>query len=256
MVTPTYTFATPVLGGQANVSLTTTYGRNNTIQNELLRDSLLIGRFDLTHSRFETIDSSVIGFGDLAPQVSLRWTAGVHNFMTYATGNIPVGAFNPSRLANIGIGHSALDGGLGYTYLDEADREFSAVAGFTYNSINPYTQYQNGIDFHLDWGASQFFFSKKLQIGLVGYTYDQLTCDSGSGNKVGCFESRVSAVGAQLGSTISMGNLEAYVNVRGYKEFDAASRPEGWNFWLTLALSPAGNASTPAAPKHPRQNNY
>jgi len=29
MVTPTYTFATPVLGGQANVSLTTTYGRNN-----------------------------------------------------------------------------------------------------------------------------------------------------------------------------------------------------------------------------------
>jgi len=124
----------------------------------------LIGPFDLTHSRFETIDSSVTGFGDLAPQVSLRWTAGVHNFMTYATGNIPVGAFNPSRLANIGIGHSALDGGLGYTYLDEADREFFAVAGFTYNFINPYTQYQNGIDFHLDWGASQFFFSKKLQI--------------------------------------------------------------------------------------------
>jgi hypothetical protein len=176
--------------------------------------------------------------------------------MTYATGNIPVGAYNPSRLSNIGIGHSALDGGAGYTYLDEAGREVSAVAGFTYNFLNPYTQYQNGVDFHLDWAASQFFFSKRLQIGLVGYVYDQLTCDSGSGNKVGCFESRVAAVGAQFGYTVPMGELDAYVNVRGYKDFDAANRPEGWNVWLTLAISPAATASTTALTRRVRQISY
>jgi hypothetical protein len=137
MVTPAYTFATPVLGGQANINLTAVYGRNSTSQNERLSDALLVGPSVFTRSLFETISDSVIGFGDLAPQASLRWNAGVHNVMTYATGNIPVGAYNPARLSNIGIGHSALDGGVGYTYLDQAGREFSAVAGLTTISSIP-----------------------------------------------------------------------------------------------------------------------
>jgi hypothetical protein len=41
-------------------------------------------------------------------------------------------------------------------------------------------QYQNGIDFHLDWGASQFV-SKHVRIGLAGYFFQQLTGDSGPG---------------------------------------------------------------------------
>jgi hypothetical protein len=36
-----------------------------------------------------------------------------------------------------------------------------------------------------------------------------------------------------------MGDIEATVNVKAYKEFAAANRPEGWNLWLTYALSPA-----------------
>ena len=259
MVTPAYTFATPVLGGQANINLTAVYGRNSTSQFERVTDALLIGSFAFTRSAFDTISDQVTGFGDLAPQASLRWKAGVHNFMTYATGNIPVGAYNPARLSNIGIGHSALDGGVGYTYLDEAGREFWAVAGLTYNFINPSTQYQNGVDFHLDWAASPAasqFLSKQLQIGLVGYLYDQVTCDSGSGNQVGCFESRVASIGAQLGYTIPLGDLEAYVNVRGYKEFDAANRPEGWNVWLTFTISPADSPSTPALTRRVRQQSH
>ena len=42
---------------------------------------------------------------------TLKWNAGVHNFMTYVTGDIPVGAYSPARLANLGIGHAALDAG-------------------------------------------------------------------------------------------------------------------------------------------------
>ena len=62
----------------------------------------------------------------------------------------------------------------------------SAVLGFTYNLINPSTQYQNGADMHLDWGASQFL-TKQTLVGLVGYVYDQISCDSGSGDYVGCY---------------------------------------------------------------------
>ena len=64
------------------------------------------------------------------------------------------------------------------------------MLGFTYNFINTATQYQSGVDMHLDWGASQFL-SKQVQVGLVGYLYQEIGCDSGSGDRVGCFQSRV-----------------------------------------------------------------
>ena len=38
----------------------------------------------------------------------------------------------------------------------QTGNEFSAVLGFTYNFENVHTQYQNGLDMHLDWGASHF----------------------------------------------------------------------------------------------------
>jgi hypothetical protein len=237
MVTPSYTFATPVLGAQAAIALTATYGRKRTTSDAIITTAPRDGPFATT--RFDTISDVVTGFGDLSPQLSLRWNAGVHNVMTYLAGNIPVGAYDRARLSNIGIGHGALDGGAGYTYFDEkTGYEFSAVAGLTYNFINPSTDYQSGVDVHLDWGASRFL-TKQLQIGLVGYLYNQASCDGGSGDRVGCFQSRVAGAGGQLGYTIPMGELEGNVNVRAYKEFAAANRPEGWNVWLTYTLSPA-----------------
>src|SRR4029079_14477476 len=124
------------------------------------------------------------GFGDLYPQITLRWNKGVHHFMTYLTGDIPVGAYQSNRLSNIGIGHAAIDAGGGYTYFDRTTgHEFSAVLGATYNFENTAPNYQNGIDLHLDWGASQFL-SKQWQVGLVGYAYRQVTPDGGSGDRV------------------------------------------------------------------------
>lgn len=265
MAIPQYTFKTPVLGGQATIGAIVAYGRMNTSVNSVLSAGLLIepfaipgtdtivGPFGLRRTRFDTISDSVTGFGDLVPQFMLRWNAGVNNYMAYVTGDIPIGDYDPARLSNLGLGHWVVDAGLGYTYFNpQTGHEFSAVGGFTYNFINPYTQYQNGVDFHLDWGASQFV-TKQFQIGLVGYLYQQASCDSGSGDRVGCFESRVASVGAQIGYIIPMGSLQGYVNFKGYKEFESEHRPEGWNVWLTFVLSPAppsgGSptmASTPA----------
>ena len=99
------------------------------------------------------------------PIATLRWNNGVHNYMTYITGNVPVGAYDSTRLSNIGIGHGAIDAGGGYTYLNpQTGHEFSGVLGFTYNFTNQSTQYQNGVDMHFDWGASQFL-TKQFQVG-------------------------------------------------------------------------------------------
>src|SRR5262249_24452000 len=111
-VTPSYAFATPVLGAQAGIALAATHARHPTTSDAVITTAPRDTPFATTG--FDTISDVVTGFGDLSPQVSLRWNAGVHNVMTYLTGNIPVGAYSPVRLSNIGIGHSALDGGAGY----------------------------------------------------------------------------------------------------------------------------------------------
>ena len=235
----TYVFATPVLGGQASASLVGIYGANTTSLNGLLTGTLTlpppIG--PIPFSRFDSISDSVTGFGDLYPQFALRWNAGVHNYMTYIMGDIPVGAYQSTRLANIGIGHGAIDAGGGYTYFNpQTGHEFSGVLGFTYNFENPDTKYQSGVDMHFDWGASQFL-SKQVQVGLVGYVYQQLGCDSGAGDRVGCFRSRVAAIGPQVGFIFPVGDMQGYLNFKGYREFAAENRPEGWNAWVTLAIS-------------------
>lgn len=124
-------------------------------------------------------------------------------------------------------------------------REFSAVAGFTYNFENPHTDYKSGIDFHVDWGASQFL-SPTWHVGVVGYAYQQLTGDSGSGNRLGDFKSRIFGIGPQIGRIFPVGDHQGYLNLKGYKEFGAEHRPEGWNVWLTLVISPV--APTQASP--------
>jgi hypothetical protein len=250
-VTATYTFATPVLGGQASASLLGIYGNNSTsLAGSLVGTVTGPGGGVLPFSRFDSIDSSITGFGDLYPMFQIKWNAGVHNYMTYLTGDIPVGAYQSTRLANIGIGHGAVDAGGGYTYFNpQTGHEFSAVLGFTYNLVNNSTQYQNGVDMHLDWGASQFL-TKQWQVGLVGYLYQELGCDSGSGDRVGCFRSRVASVGPQVGYIFPVGDMQGYLNLKAYGEFAAENRASGWNVWLTFNLQPA--APTPPTSSRPR----
>jgi hypothetical protein len=244
---PSYVFATPVLGGQASVSAIVAYGTTSTSLAGTLSGTLSTPFGSLPFSRTDSISDSVWGFGDLVPIFSLRWNNGVHNYMTYITGDIPVGAYDSTRLSNIGIGHGAVDGGGGYTYFNpQTGHELSAVLGFTYNTINNSTQYQNGVDMHLDWAASQFL-TKQFQFGVVGYVYNEVGCDSGSGDRVGCFQSRVIGVGPQVGFVIPMGTIQGYLNFKAYMEFDSANRPDGWNTWVTFSLSP--EAPTPSSPR-------
>ena len=97
---------------------------------------------------------SATGISDLYPIASLKWQVGSHNFMAYTMASAPVGIYDPNRLAGVGLGHWALDAGMGYTFLSPGGFEFSLTAGMTYNFINPSTQYQSGMDGHVDLGTS------------------------------------------------------------------------------------------------------
>lgn len=244
MLIPSYVFATPVLGGQASVSLLGMYGRNDTSLNGTLSGALA----GIPFSRSFYLEQTSNAFGDLVPNFALRWNAGVNNYVVYLTGDIPVGKYDSTDLSNLGLGHGAIDGGFGYTYFNPATgHEISATLGLTGNFKNTATQYTSGTDMHLDVGASQFL-TKQLQVGIVAYAYEQLTPDQGCAPQLCPFKSQVLGIGPQIGYLFPVGNMQGYVNVKAYREFENSNRPDGWNAWLTFVLSPAPPSAAPSPP--------
>jgi hypothetical protein len=76
-----------------------------------------------------------------------------------------------------------------------------------------------------------------------------VTC---AGARLGDFKSRVFGIGPQLTYIFPLGDHKGYLNLKGYKEFAAEHRPEGWNVWLTFSISP-GAAPPPPAMKTVRK---
>ena len=228
-LTPSYTFAEPVLHGQLFVGATFAPGRMDGSVWATLSGP---GGNGIAGTRSDTMT----GIGDIYPLAMLKWEVGPHNFMAYTMPTVPVGAYDPNRLAGLGIGHWAIDFGLAYTFLSRNGLEFSVTAGLTQNFMNPYTLYQNGTDSHVDWGLS-YSPTESFYFGAAGYFYNQLGADSGPGASLGAFQSRVIGVGPQAGYSFAVGGLAVDLGLRGYKEFDAVNRPEGWNFWVTVAVS-------------------
>lgn len=239
-----YTFATPVLGAQAMVAVFAAPGNVDVGVNARLTGpagNAISG--GLTDSRATV--------SDVLYQGALKWNQGVHNEMIYVTGNIPSGTYDPNRLSNLSFGFTAVDFGAGYTYLDpKSGHEFSVAGGFTYSGMNNALQYQNGIDFHVDWGASQFV-SKTVHVGLAGYYFQQITGDTGAGATLGDFKGRVVGIGPQVGFLLPLSkDYQGYLNVKAYKDFAAQNRPEGYTAWVTFSLSNAAPEPAVAKPMY------
>ncbi len=223
---PTYTPVAPVLGGSISFGLGFGGGYNSVA----VQASSSFGGRRLRQS------DALWGFSDPAPIVTLTWSKGNNNGMTYLTGNIPVGTYSSTRLAAIGIGHGAIDAGAGYTYQNtKSGFEFSIVAGLTGNFENQSTQYKNGIDSHVDFAAS-YAVAPNAQVGLAGYVYYQLTGDTGSGAKLGGFLSKVGGIGPEIDWSFKVGRQRWSANLRGYCEYWSEHRPRGGTGFFTLGI--------------------
>jgi len=237
----TYTWATPILGAQAGVSLLAAPGNIGVAINASLTgplgNTISGGRFD-----------NRVTVSDVFYQGTLKWNQGVHNEIVYVSGNIPSGTYDSTRLANLSFGFTAVDVGAGYTYLDpKTGHEFSIVGGVTYSGANSALQYQNGIDAHLDWAMSQFI-SRSIHVGLAGYYFQQLTGDHGPGAVLGDFKGRAVGLGPQVGFLFPVGDLQGYLNVKGYADLETENRAKGWSTWVSFVLSPKAPEPSPAKP--------
>jgi len=234
-LTPSWAPDIKLLGGQPSLSLTAFAGYEQVSADVTV----------LPSGTSAQQEDSLWGFGDLYPTASIAWNKGSNNWMVYLTGDIPVGSYEPDRLANLGLGHGAIDAGGAYTYLNQTTGlEFSGTLGFTYNFENPDTNYTSGVDSHLDWAVSQFL-NEHMHVGVVGYVYYQLTPDdyptSGIAGQLrkqalGDFQSGVAAVGPEVGYLFKIGSKQAYANLRGYYEFWAQNRTEGFSVFLNVQI--------------------
>ena len=246
LLVPTYTFATPLLGGQFAVSMMSVFGRNSVG----VDGTLTLAAGSIIENRMGSIANSLTAFGDLYPTATLKWHDGTNNWMTYMTGDIPVGAYDPNRLAKLGsVTAPSMAAAVTPISIQRQATNSPGVAGFTLQLKNQDTQYQNGIDFHFDWGASRLSQSRSSSASSGMPINRSLTIPDKT-LRSGGMRSRVLGVGPQIGYLFPIGNKQGYLNLKGYGEFDAANRPSGWNTWLTFSISDAPPASTVTPTKH------
>ncbi|GEP06795.1 SphA family protein [Methylobacterium oxalidis] len=227
--TPIWVTPVEIFGGNLGFSLTIPFGTPNVSAGAVLSspriDRIIAGR---EHD-------AIFNVGDIYLASFVGWHSGNFHWSTTLLGVVPSGSFQNGQLSNISLNRPALDLSGALTYLDPVlGYELSVVPGITFNWINPATQYLTGTEFHLEWSASKYL-NKELSIGLVGYYYDQLTGDSGAGNRIGPFKGRVTSLGGQIGYTFKVGEIPVSTNVRFFREFDVRNRFTGTATYLSIS---------------------
>lgn len=166
----------------------------------------------------------------------LGWHSGNFHWQLGVSGIIPSGSYVPGQLSNASLNRPAVDVFGTLTWLDpKIGVDLSMAMGVTFNQANRATDYKSGDEFHLEWAASKYI-TKEFTVGLVGYYYQQLTSDSGTGASLGAFEGRVIALGGTVGYTFEVGKLPVSTRIKVYREFDVQNRMEGTAGYFTVSL--------------------
>ena len=179
---------------------------------------------------------STLAIGDPLAMASLGWKSGKLNVAVSGFANIPVGYYREGQLANIAFHRWAGDASLAASWHDEESGwDISGKVGFTFNGTNDVTDYTSGTDLHFEAGIEKAL-NKKFSIGALGYYFQQISDDSGSGATLGGFRGRVAALGGTIAYNTVLGRAPSTFRVRLVQEFDAQNRLEGTGGFLSLTL--------------------
>jgi len=228
---PTTLWVTPakIFGGDLAFSVTVPFGEPRVGAN-----------LQINSPRFGPIGASVtdaqLNLSDFFVQSFVGWNAGNFHWQLGVGGIIPSGTYEAGRLSNASLNRPGVDVFGTVTWLDPTiGWDLSAAAGVTFNQTNTATDYKTGDEFHLEWAATKYI-TKEFTVGLVGYYYQQITPDTGTGARLGGFEGRVIALGGSIGYTFEVGKLPIQTRLKIYREFDALNRPEGTAGYFTVSL--------------------
>ena len=188
-------------------------------------------------SRYGEAAFSTENMGDAIASGLVGWHQGSWHYTTGVNVYLPTGEYHESDPLNAGRNYWAIEPNAAFTYLNmQNGREFSAMAGWTFNDENPSTNYDTGDELHLEWAAIQHL-SKHAYVGLAGYAYQQTSGDSGDGAVLGAFKGQALAVGPVVGATLPLGgSRELVLNLRYYDELDTENRMQGDAVFMTAAM--------------------
>lgn len=196
-----------------------------------------------------SLEQARTSIGDPQAGAVLGWNSGPFHWNTGFLLNVPIGDYNNGALDNLAFNRWSVDVNASATWLDPAiGFELSAAAGITFNEKNSATDYKTGDEFHLEFAALQHF-SKLFSAGLVGYHYQQISGDSGSGAVLGSFKGRVTALGPQIALTVPIGGLPVSVAGRVLVEFNTKNRLEGTAGYVNVSLPLYVAHPPPGAPE-------
>jgi hypothetical protein len=157
----------------------------------------------------------------------LGWNAGNFHWNLAVFGFAPTGDYDKTHLANTSLNHWAEMTRIAGTWFDpKTGWQVDAAAIYSVNWKNPATDYETGNILNLDGAITKNF--GPLGVGAVSYAMIQTTGDSGSGARLGSFESRVYGVGPIVTFTTSADPSKALTIIaKWYSEFDAENTFEG-----------------------------
>jgi hypothetical protein len=132
----------------------------------------------------------------------LNWTCGDFKWAVQLDVYAPTGAYNIGHLANVGLNYWTFEPMATFSWISKKiGLEISATAGFDFNTINSATDYQSGDVFHIDTTIAEhlpLFGCGIIGVGANAFYWKQFTADSGSGAKLGSFETQMTGVGPVL----------------------------------------------------------
>ncbi|WP_242559968.1 MULTISPECIES: transporter [Pandoraea] len=225
-------------GGRLNLSTTVPVGEKR-----------ISAGAQLAGPRIGTLGNStsdnVFTVGDPAVGAVLGWQAGHLYWQAGVSVNVPVGDYRSGDIANLAFHRWGTDLiGSGTWFDPNVGLDLSGTVGVTFNGRNPETDYRTGAELHVDWSASQYF-TRRFSAGLVGYYYQQLTPDSGSGAVLGDFEGRVAAIGLTSAYIFKPGRIPITARLKVFHEFAVSNRAKGNSLFLTMTLPFSAPNGTP-----------
>ncbi|WP_414470643.1 transporter [Microvirga sp. M2] len=240
----TATWVTPleILGGRTAIGLSLPFGVPRVSAGALI-EAPRLGR---TFAFSQRDDSFVLGDPVMAGLVG--WDAGKFHWQIGTTVSIPAGGYQEGELSNLAFNRWIGDVYAALTWLDpELGLDLSGAVGFEFNGENPDTNYRSGNAFHVDVSISKNL-TKAFSVGLLAGYYDQVSNDSGAGNRIGPFKGRVTAVGATAGYDFMVAGTPVSARIKVLREVDVENRPQGTIGLFTVGF-PLGAPAAPASPQ-------
>lgn len=174
--------------------------------------------------------------GDPVLSATLGWHSGKFHWSTTALVNVPVGDYRNGQLANLAFHRWASDLSGALTWFDpETGIDLSTAVGVTFNGTNHATDYKTGTEFHVEWAVSKAITSA-LSAGIIGYHYQQVTGDSGSGAQLGAYKGRTTALGGAIAYNFEIGKTPISARIKVLREFSVENRARGTVGLLTVSL--------------------